>query len=107
MLPLASSRPAPPLPLTPSRAASAPAAHPLTPSRTAPPLRAVEARRLDGSPCFVADLMGLAPGSSAAALWDLMQPRLMSPLLRAADAPRAHSEVGRLKNPNPKPNPKS
>ena len=24
-----------------------------------------------------------------------MQPRLMSPLLRAADAPRAHSEVGR------------
>ena len=25
-----------------------------------------------------------------------MQPRLMSPLLRAADAPRAHSEVGRL-----------
>ena len=40
--------------------------------------------------------MGLAPGSSAAALWDLMQPRLMSPLLRAADAPRAHSEVVRV-----------
>ena len=40
--------------------------------------------------------MGLAPGSTAAALWDLMQPRLRSPLLRAADAPRAHSEVGRL-----------
>ena len=81
MLPLTPVRAAPPLPLTPSRAASAPVAPPLTPSRAAPPLRpaltplraAAEARRLDGSSCFVADLMGLAPGSTAAALWDLVR----------------------------------